>query len=341
MQVYASHHFEQWLEHTSCSLALTTYQTGKMILLGRKPDGTLSAHERLFPKCQGLWSDGQMLWLSSLFQLWHFEAVPSQTDGYDREFFPRRSYITGGLDIHDIGMGEYSRPIFVNTRYNCLATISPTASFEMVWKPPFITSLVSEDRCHLNGLAMNGTKPAYVTAHSRSDVQDGWRDRRSDGGIVVSVQDNAIVTTGLSMPHSPRLYDGKLWVLNSGAGEFGHIDLKTGKFIPVTFCPGYARGLSFIGDYAVIGLSLPRGAHTFEGLPLDAALKTKDTPPRCGLIVVDLNSGEVKEWMRIEGVVTELYDVAVLPNTLRPRSVGVHKIEEVTDRIILPDNVNA
>ena len=124
------------------------------------------------------------------------------------------------------------------------------------------------------------------------------------------------------MPHSPRLHDGRLWLLNSGAGQFGYVDLQAGRFEPVAFCPGYARGLAFRGDRAIIGLSLARGDRTFSGLPLDEALRSHDAEPRCGLIMVDLNSGDVAGWIRIEGLVRELYDVAVLPNVRRPSLVG-------------------
>ena len=101
----------------------------------------------------------------------------------------------------------------------------------------FISRLAAEDRCHLNGLAMDGTRPAYVSAVSRSDVLDGWRERRRDGGVIIDVESGEVVASGFSMPHSPRLYDGRLWVLNSGRGQFGHVDPATGIFTPVAFCP--------------------------------------------------------------------------------------------------------
>jgi uncharacterized protein (TIGR03032 family) len=113
-----------------------------------------------------------------------------------------------------------------------------------------------------------------------------------------------------------------LWLLNSGAGEFGSVDLASGKFEPFAFVPGFARGLSFLGKYAVIGLSLPRESRTFTGLPLDAALAERDTEARCGLAVIDLDSGDMVHWVRIEGVVRELYDVAILPHAQCPAAIG-------------------
>jgi uncharacterized protein (TIGR03032 family) len=122
------------------------------------------------------------------------------------------------------------------------------------------------------------------------------------------------------MPHSPRLYDGKLWLLNSGVGELGVVDPVDGTFTPVCFCPGYARGLAFIGRYAVIGLSRPRRSHTFAGLALDDRLSEKDAVARCGMLIVDIDSGNAVQWVRFEHTIDELYDVAALPRVrARPR----------------------
>jgi uncharacterized protein (TIGR03032 family) len=214
------------------------------------------------------------------------------------------------------------RPIFVNKSYCCLATISETASFRPLWRPNFVSALVPEDRCHLNGLAMDGMRPAYVTAVSRSDVADGWRERRHDGGIVIDVASKEIVADGFSMPHSPRLYDGRLWLLNSGTGEFGVVDPAAGTFTPVCFCPGYARGLAFVDRFAVIGLSRPRHGHTFSGLALDERLTAKDAIARCGMIVVDIDTGNIVEWLRFAHTIEELYDVAVLPGVRAAEAVG-------------------
>ncbi len=320
----------EWLARENVSLAFTTYQAGRLFMIGRKPGGAMRAHERHVDHCQGLWTDGQTLWTSAKTVLWRFRndlpAGQVMESGADRRFVPREGRVTGAVDIHDIAIGDVGGgrlgPIFVNTAFNCLATRSAAASFRTLWTPPFISALAREDRCHLNGLAMDGARPAFVTAVSRSDVADGWRDRRRDGGVIVDVASGEIVASGLSMPHSPRLHGGRLWVLNSGRGEFGTVDLESGKFTAVAFCPGYARGLAFTGDYAVIGLSRPRRNKTFEGLELDERLAAKDAEPRCGLIVVDLRSGRTIEWLRFEHTIEELYDVAVLPGVVQPEVVG-------------------
>ncbi|MFT4612989.1 MAG: hypothetical protein ACI9NT_000122 [Bacteroidia bacterium] len=181
---------------------------------------------------------------------------------------PRSVYVTGSLDAHDVGADTEGQPIFVNTRFNCLATVSPRHSFELLWKPPFISALIDEDRCHLNGLAMEEGKSRYVTAVSKSDTVDGWRDRRASSGVVIDVESNEIVCEGLSMPHSPKLHNGELWLFNSGMGELGVVNCKERKFEARVFCPGFTLGLSFFSKYAFVGLSKPRYKR-FEGMALE------------------------------------------------------------------------
>ncbi|MBD1811794.1 TIGR03032 family protein [Microcoleus vaginatus DQ-U2] len=342
LEINASRQFNAWLSEQKLSLILTTYQAGKVFFLGLQPSGKLSVFERTFERCMGLYAQGSSLYMSSLYQLWRFENAlePGQiADGYDAVYVPQVGYITGDLDIHDIvatGDGEMenreSSPtnsiVFVNTLFSCLASVSEKHSFVPLWKPPFISKLAAEDRCHLNGLAMRDGQPRYVTAVSQSDVADGWRDKRQDGGCVMDISTNQIIATGLSMPHSPRWYKDKLWLLNSGRGEFGYLDLERGVFEAVAFCPGYLRGLSFCGDFAVVGISKPRHNKTFSGLALDEQLQAKQAQARCGLLVIDLRSGDIVHSLRIEGVVEELYDVQVLPGVRRPMAIGL-KTDEI------------
>lgn len=325
-----SRQFISWLAEHRVSIVFTTYQVGKIFLLGIKPDGRLEIFNRTFGRSMGLSVSSETLYLSSLYQLWRFEnSLPrGQTfNGYDRVYVPQVAWTTGDIDIHDIGMDKDGCPVFVNTLFSCIATVSDRYSFTPVWRPPFISKLAAEDRCHLNGMAAEAGRPLFVTMASQSDVADGWRDRRLDGGTVYDVNKNEPIIEGLSMPHSPRVYRGKLWLLDSGNGWFGYIDLRSGTFEKVTFCPGYARGLSFHGDYAIIGLSLPREKETFSGLRLDAALLAKRADARCGLLIVDLRSGDVVHWLRITGTITELYDVAILPGFVRPMAIGLQTDE--------------
>ena len=307
------------------SIAFTSYQSGKFYLLGRNPQGGLMINERLFQKAMGLCVEGNSLLLATLFQIQRFENVLDKgqfiNHTYDSCYVPRTTYTTGVLDAHDVGLLADGRIVFVNTLYNCLATTSSRNSFTPLWKPPFISKIVGEDRCHLNGMAMDNGRPRYVTAVSQSNTIDGWRDRRADGGVVIDIATGKTVCTGLSMPHSPRMFNNKLWALNSGTGELVSVNAEKNEFEPLTFCPGFARGLAFRGKYAFVGLSKPRYAR-FEGLLLDQKLKEADSEPWCGLQVIDIDSGACVEWFRIDGAISEIYDVAVIPDVACPMSLG-------------------
>lgn len=333
LEVISSRNMSEWMMQHHVSLAITTYQAGKLLLVGVKSDGRLSVFERTFDRCMGLWSNGQTIWMSSRFQLWRIENMldPDSTQGeFDRLYAPQLGYTTGDIDIHDICVDGDERPVFVCTLFNCISTIDERYSFRPIWRPNFISKLAAEDRCHLNGMTIMDGIPAYVTACSCSDVVDGWRDRRESGGVLIDVRSNEVISDGFSMPHSPRCYRDQLYLLDSGNGFFGLVDIQSGKFEPITFCPGYARGLSFVGKYALIGLSRPRHSEqSFQGLPLDNQLQRHDTGPRCGVLVVDLDSGNVVHWIRIDGgVIDELYDVVALPRTSRPRAIGF-KTDEI------------
>ncbi len=325
LEITASGHFAAWLDQTGTSLAFTTYRVGKLFLVGLQDEGRLSIFERTFERCMGLCAAGGTMFMSSAHQLWRFEdaLAPGQHhEGYDRIYVPQVGYTTGELDIHDIALDGEGEAVFVATLFGCLARPSATHSFTPLWKPPFTSRLVAEDRCHLNGLAMVDGRPRYATAIGTSDFAEGWREQRLDGGCVIDVVSNAIVASGLSMPHSPRWYRGRLWLHESGSGHFGALDLASGRFEPVAFCPGYLRGLAFVDDFALVGVSLPRQSKLLSGLALGESLARKNIEPRCGVYVLDLTTGDVAHWLRIEGIVGELYDVAALDGVRRPMAIG-------------------
>ena len=339
LTISSSTNFTQWLNDRFLSLAFTTYQAGKIFLIGLQPNGSLSVFERTFDRCMGLWINNSSLYLSSLYQIWGFENAleKGQTyNGYDFLYIPQSSYVTGDLDIHDLVIDRSGKLIFANTLFNCLSTVSTTHSFCPLWQPNFISELVAEDRCHLNGIALQEGEVRFVTTIGQTDQACGWRDLRHSGGCVVDVPNNQIIATGLSMPHSPRWYQDRLWVLNSGTGELGYVDLQRGIFEPVVFCPGYLRGCAFNDHYAVVGISQLR-SKTFSGLLLDEKLQQAGTKSFCGLLIIDLLQGKIVHWLKLEGIVRELYDVAILTDTRRPMAIGL-KSDEIK-RLITIDRL--
>lgn len=332
-----------WLAQHRLSLAISSYQTGRIYLVGSDQQGRVSFFERIFERAMGVVGNAQRIYLGGLYQLWRFENVlrPNEVihGQFDKCYVPRNAQTIGDLDIHELGIRKDGRVVFVNTKYSCLAELSQTHSFKAIWKPKFISKLAPEDRCHLNGLAMVDGEPKYVTAVCRSDSVDGWRDRRQDGGVVIDIETDEIVCEGLSMPHSPRWHNGRLWVLNAGSGQLGWVDFEKKAFVPHAFVPGFARGLSIIGNVAAVGLSKPRNQR-FEGLQLDEELRKRDAEPWCGVQIISLANGDVLNWIRFEGDISEIFDISFLPNVKNPMMIGL-RTAEIRDLITFESDLPA
>ncbi|MBC2776400.1 TIGR03032 family protein [Parasphingopyxis marina] len=319
-----------WLISNKTSFAFTSYQTGQLFLVGITADNKVSFNQQNFQRAMGVCYTPGRLYLGSLFQVWRLEnmLMPGQIGNkqFDMVLIPRNAQTVGDVDVHEVGIDAGGHVLFVNTKYSCLAQLDLVHSFKPIWKPPFISKLVGEDRCHLNGLAMDGGQPRFVTAVSRSDTVNGWRERRHEGGVLIEVETGRIVTDQLSMPHSPRVHDGKVYVLDSGRGQLVRVDPESGEKTDIAFCPGFLRGLSIHNGHAIVTISKPRDG-SFSGLALDGEMEKRDSEPWCGVLVINLANGDIAEWVRLDGHIVELFDVAAMPGVRCPMSIGPNTIE--------------
>lgn len=307
--------FAEWLSQLNGSLAVTTYQAGKMALLGWR-GSQMSLLMRQFTKPMGLAVGPGKLALATRHEITllanagHLapELHHDRPGQYDALYLPRATYHTGDLNVHDVAFGNDGL-WFVNSRFSCLSALSKDFSFVPRWQPPFISELVPEDRCHLNGLAMVAGKPKYVTALGETNTAGGWRPEKAVGGVLVDVETGNVVLRGLSMPHSPRWHQGRLWLLNSGSGELLCFDPAKESAGVVCTLPAYLRGLVLLGRFAVIGLCQIREKHIFGGLPVQQKFESL----LCGLAVVDLPTGKLVGTFEFTAGCTEIYDVQFLP----------------------------
>jgi uncharacterized protein (TIGR03032 family) len=303
-----------------CALVVSTYQAGQVLVLG-VVDEALHVVTRCFDRAMGVaMRDGEMA-VATRDQVWFLAETPELAaqvppqGAYDRCFLPRRTVVTGGMQAHEMAFGGgHEGPDdlwIVNTLFSCLVGLDERFNFVPRWRPPFISAYAAEDRCHLNGVAMAGGRPAFVTAMAASDDRGGWRRARNDAGIVLHVPTGERVSTGLSMPHSPRVHGAALFVLNSGYGRLEHVDTGSGERQVVALMPGYCRGLALREHYAFIGLSRVRDTNVFGGAPIAA----HHDDLVCGVGVVDLRTGATVATFVFTGGVDEIFDVQVLPDT--------------------------
>ena len=319
-----SDNLPELLNHLNCSLVVTTYQAGQVLCIGQA-NGQIKFGFTQFRQAMGVCRSPTGLALATKHEIWTLQgqkdiaAYIEPKNTYDIAFLTRSSHITGPVMAHDVAWcnGEI---IFVNTLCNCLATIGRSWSFSPTWRPPFIKEATPGDCCHLNGLAVSqdGSYPAYVTMHAATAAESQWRENKKNGGLIMNVQTNEVVVSDLSMPHSPRLYQNQLYVLNSGEGQLLRIDQANGDRTIIAELPGYTRGLDFVGNTAIVGLSRVRESAIFGGL----SVADKHEQLRCGLALVDLSSGNLQGFCWFETGVEELFAISVIPGYLNPIVVG-------------------
>jgi uncharacterized protein (TIGR03032 family) len=327
----------QWL---NISLLVTTYQANKLLVV-RAAQGGLSTLVRTFERPMGLAVDGHRLALGTRNQVWFLRNASDiaprvePAGHHDACFLPRSCHVTGDIGVHEMAWAGDQLWV-VNTRFSCLCTLDPDYSFVPRWRPPFITALAAEDRCHLNGLAMAPGErgvltPCYVTALGATDTPSGWRQDKARGGCLIDVSSGKIVVPGLCMPHSPRWHDGRLWLLESGTGRLVLIDLANGRGQVVAELPGFTRGLALAGSYAFVGLSKIRETSAMDGVPL----ARRRAELKCGVAVVDLRIGRMIGLLEFQTAVEEIFDVQLLSGLRFPEVVGFQK-EAIHHTFIVP-----
>jgi uncharacterized protein (TIGR03032 family) len=308
--------FTAWLGQAGITIALT--KGNSLVLIGPGDGESLAYSDCQFGGCLGLAAVGsETLFLATRYQIWRLENAlpPDQVSeaGHDRLFLPQMAWTTGALQVRDLAIADHDgRVTFVNGLFSCLAAPSTRLNFEPRWLPPFVSALAPEDRCHLSGVAHEGGRAAFVTSASRSDQPNGWRNDLRGGGVIVSVPAGEPVVTGLSMPCSPVMRDGRLWLCLGGSGELAMLDLKESSMTRVAALPGFARGLALCGGYALVGVSGPRRGETFSGLPL--ADRLPDTRSVVGgIYVIELGSGQIEHSLLFSGGSNEIHALATLP----------------------------
>lgn len=317
------------------TLLATTYQTG-FLVMARADGDRLNTHFRKMRSPMGVARQRDLLTVGTKEEVITFTNVAGMAPTlepqgkHDACFVPRYTLHTGDIRVHDVAWVQ-GQLWAVATRFSCLVTFDGAHSFLPKWKPHFITEIAPEDRCHLNGMAVVDDRVKYVTALGTSNQARGWRATKADGGVLMDVETQEIIVSGLSMPHSPRWYRDQLWVLESGEGSLARVDLKSGTLETVAHLPGFTRGLAFAGRYAFVGLSEVREANLFGGIPLTRRLEQRE----CGVWIVDIETGETVGFLRFEDQVQEIYDVALLhgmrfPELLMPGD------ERTTHAFLLP-----
>lgn len=308
------------------SLILSTYQAGKVIFLSAAEDDKLIQLPRNFDTPMGIALAGNKLAIASKNEITVLcnspemaANYPAKPNTYDAIFLLRASYYTGHLSLHDMYYVD-NKIMATNTLFSCISMIDNEYSFTPIWKPTFIKEYSPDDFCNLNGLAIDKTGPRYATAlGGKSNERQGWGENKMTGGVLIDINSDEIILENLQMPHSPRIYNDKLYFLNSAAGELCAVDTEKGTYGVIANLGGYERGMDKYEDYLFIGVSkLRHQSKVFGDLPIAKS-------SFAGIVIVYLPTGSIVGHIRYETSVEEIYDVKVLPGYLRPGIVSMEK----------------
>jgi len=274
-------------------LVLSTYTSGYVLRL--RPDAagtTLVQTAQEFERPMGLATDGERLAVAAAEDLVLLDAAATT---------PPRRHHTGRLDLHDV-VWEGDDLWAVNTRYSSIDRLRG-GQLEAVWRPSFVSDLTPDDRCHLNGLAVVDGEPTWATALGATDEAGAWRQDRQRGGVLIHIPSGETVLGGLAMPHSPRVYDRRLFFLLAARGEVCRVDPQRRSWEVIARVPGFARGLARAGGYLFVGHSRVRGHHLFSDMPVNESEQV------AGVSVVELVSGKIVAGVRFLSGCEEIYDV--------------------------------
>ena len=311
--------FPELLIQLKCTLVISTFQAGKVVFISPKNQEELIQLPRTFNRPMGMTTKGtkmaiatndEVVVLNNSPQL--AANYPQKPNVYDALYLPQARYYTGGVDIHDLHWGKHGLWA-VNTSFSCLCSIDETYSFTPRWKPHFIDKLSGEDYCHLNGLAMQEGMPTYISALGKGNTRNAWRDNITKGGILMHIPSNEIILEGLAIPHTPRIYDGKLYMLLSAKQELIAIDPEKGTYRTVAHIPGFVRGMAKHGDYLFIGTSkLRKKSKTLSQLEIGHEADV------ASVVILHLPSAAIVAKLTYHTSVEEIYDIQILPNIFRP-----------------------
>jgi uncharacterized protein (TIGR03032 family) len=311
------------LHKLGCTLAITTYEAGKLVFISAPTDKEIIQFARELDRPMGISIKGNQLAVSTRDQVILFSDNNISNQNYNHYYSPRVFYNTGNSDIHDLVFCKSSL-LAVNTSMSCISKISAEYSFKPIWKPDFITQLDLSDKCHLNSVAVcEKYGLLYASAFADTNTEKEWRTKGGKGGIIIDIENNEIICKGLCVPHSVRVYNDSVYALLSGTGHLIIINPETKSYKTVCELKGFVRGLARCGDYLFVGISQRRET--------SSSAISNEFSKHAAVVILDINTHKICGYMQYESGVGEIYDIQVIENKV---NIGMSLLNDKT--ILIP-----
>lgn len=339
---YYSQSFPRILKQLSATLLYSTYQAGKVVMISSPEGKSITKYGKNFKRPMGIAvsEDGKTIAIASKSEVGIFTAsdvlsvsYPERPQHYSHLYIPQAKYHTGIVDTHEIAWSN-NELIITNTLFSCISKMSYQYHFEELWRPPFITDIAPEDRCHLNGVALVDGKPRYITMFAQCNEEKGWRNLPYNSGVLMDTESGEILIDQLPLPHSPVYFDEKIYFLLSATGEVMYYDIKTKETKKLHQFNSFVRGLEVIEDYIFLGMSKIReGSQFFSKLPI----KPEDS--MCGIRILDRHRGDEVAGLTYTERIQEIFAVKIAKGVVSP-GILTERDEYYEMCLASPDNRN-
>lgn len=273
------------LAATGGCLLVTSRSQGMAAIVSGSARGGVAAVVPV-PGPMGAAVDGTALAIGTADGIRIYQNLAGEGTG-EGVFVPAAFHFTGRTSVHDVGWDSAGKLWFVNTRFSTLCTVEPLVQFAVRWRPSFLAEICDGDSCHLNGMAMSGGRPAYVTALGETGSPSGWREFAPGGGILMTI-DQEIIRRGLCLPHSPVAREDGVFLVESGRGRLMHVSADGKEETEICEFPGLVRGLAPTSGHWFLGLSRIRDSSGHVAAELEQAVGDIDT---ARLIALDIDRG--------------------------------------------------
>jgi uncharacterized protein (TIGR03032 family) len=331
-----------FLSKYNINVIFSSYQKGVVGVLSPKVPGSeyLNCQVRAFPRATGIAMKNDRMVLGTELGVYMFKHTSNINDrAFDTALYPLTHHFAANLDIHEVCMNDEDT-YFINTKNNCIVKLVEGYHYEKIWQPPFLEGHMPGDRCHVNGFCLDDAgQLKYASMFSQLSEPESWRKNKFEGkasGCIYNIETSVPVVTEINMPHSPRLVGDKLWYLESGTGYICYFDFKENKKEQVAFVPGFLRGMVFYQDYLITTISKPRDKSlNFDGMPLKENIASSHyEEPQCAVYFINLKTNAVEHRVYFASGITELFDVAVIPETENCNFVGLQNAGDLASSLL-------
>jgi hypothetical protein len=202
---------------------------------------------------------------------------------------------------------------------------------EVFWQYPGTESV--QDEVHLNGITIS-ENGFIISCFGHKNANGSWGKE----GTVSYLDSATPIRDQLDQPHTPVVFGGRLYFAESGSGKLWVCERSENAewhVVNEISVGGYTRGITGLGNRAVVGSSAKRKVSRSKRTGLAETIERTTT----GLSLVDPVTGEIESLYDLAAVAREIYDIVPIEPGYRLQAPiealesRVQEMEDTVDRL--------